>query len=156
MHILKMKPEQKPERVDIPDTLEAMQKVVGGYIQAVYPFEEPVALICNEEGKLNGLPLNRALWDEDGNLYDIISGTFFLCAAPPDAENFQSLSEEQLVYYEERFHCPEMFLNVNGKLICLPRESIRRISPQDRSTSSGVPGRSNKIKALPRIRSVEA
>lgn len=78
MRILKMKPEQKPERVDIPDTLEAMQKVVGGYIQAVYPFEEPVALICNEEGKLNGLPLNRALWDEDGNLYDIISGTFFL------------------------------------------------------------------------------
>lgn len=74
MHILKMKPEQKPERVDIPDTLEAMQKVVGGYIQAVYPFEEPIALICNEEGKLNGLPLNRALWDEDGNLYDIISG----------------------------------------------------------------------------------
>ena len=82
--------------------------------------EEPVALICNEEGKLNGLPLNRALWDEDGNLYDIISGTFFLCAAPPDAENFQSLSEEQLLYYEERFRCPEMFLNVNGKLVCLP------------------------------------
>lgn len=77
-------------------------------------------MICNEEGKLNGLPLNRALWDEDGTLYDIISGTFFLCAAPPDAENFQSLSEEQLLYYEERFHCPEMFLNVNGKLVCLP------------------------------------
>ena len=77
-------------------------------------------MICNEEGKLNCLPLNRALWDEDGNLYDIISGTFFLCAAPPDAENFQSLSEEQLAYYEDRFHCPEMFLNVNGKLICLP------------------------------------
>ena len=67
MRILKIKPEHKPERADIPDTLEAMQKVVDGYIQAVYPFEEPVALICNEEGKLNGLPLNRALWDEDGN-----------------------------------------------------------------------------------------
>ena len=114
MRILKIEPERKPERADIPDTLEAMQEVVDGYIQAVYPFEEPVALICNEEGKLNGLPLNRALWDEDGNLYDIISGTFFLCAAPPNAENFQSLSEEQLLYYEERFHCPEMFLNVNG------------------------------------------
>lgn len=120
MRILKIEPEHHPERADIPDTLEAMQKVVGGYIQAVYPFEEPVALICNEEGKLNGLPLNRALWDEDGNLYDIISGTFFLYAAPPDAENFQSLSEEQLLYYEERFRCPEMFLKVNGKLVCLP------------------------------------
>ena len=104
MRILKIEPEHKPERADIPDTLEAMQEVVDGYIQAVYPFEEPVALICNEEGKL----------------YDIISGTFFLCAAPPDAENFQSLSEEQLLYYEERFRCPEMFLKVNGKLVCLP------------------------------------
>lgn len=56
MRILKIEPERKPERADIPDTLEAMQEVVGGYIQAVYPFEEPVALICNEEGKLNGLP----------------------------------------------------------------------------------------------------
>ena len=56
MRILKIKPEHKPERADIPDTLEAMQEIVGGYIQAVYPFEEPVALICNEEGKLNGLP----------------------------------------------------------------------------------------------------
>ena len=124
MRILKIEPEHKPERADIPDTLEAMQEVVDGYIQAVYPFEEPVALICNEEGKLNGLPLNRALWDEDGTLYDIISGTFFLCAAPPDAENFQSLSEDQLLYYEERFRCPEMFLNVNGKLVCLPVSPI--------------------------------
>ena len=124
MRILKIEPEHKPERADIPDTLEAMQKVVDGYIQAVYPFEEPVALICNEEGKLNGLPLNRALWDEDGNLYDIISGPFFLCAAPPDTENFQSLSEEQLLYYEERFRCPEMFLKVNGKLVCLPVSPI--------------------------------
>ena len=124
MRILKIEPEHKPERADIPDTLEAMQKVVGGYVQAVYPFEEPVALICNEEGKLNGLPLNRALWDEDGTLYNIISGTFFLCAAPPDAENFQSLSEEQLLYYEERFRCPEMFLKVNGKLVCLPVSPI--------------------------------
>ena len=124
MRILKIEPEHHPERADIPDTLEAMQEVVGGYVQAVYPFEEPVALICNEEGKLNGLPLNRALWDEDGTLYDIISGTFFLCAAPPDAESFQSLSEEQLLYYEERFRYPEMFLKVNGKLVCLPISPI--------------------------------
>ena len=87
MRILKIEPEHKPERADIPDTLEAMQEVVDGYMQAVYPFEEPVALICNEEGKLNGLPLNRALW-------------------------------------EERFRCPEMFLNVNGKLVCLPVSPI--------------------------------
>ena len=30
MRILKIEPERKPERADIPDTLEAMQKVADG------------------------------------------------------------------------------------------------------------------------------
>lgn len=38
-----------------------MQEIVGGTIQVLYPFAEPVALVCNDEGKLLGLPLNRAL-----------------------------------------------------------------------------------------------
>lgn len=45
----------------IKGTLEGMQSVVGGYIEAVYPFAEEVAIVCNEEGKLTGLPLNRAI-----------------------------------------------------------------------------------------------
>lgn len=146
MCILKIEPERKPERADIPDTLEAMQEVVDGYIQAVYPFEEPVALICNEEGKLNGLPLNRALWDEDGNLYDIISGTFFLCAAPPDTESFQSLSEEQLLYYEERFRYPEMFLKVNGKLI---GRSTKDESPSNERSSLPWSGNGGRERSRP-------
>lgn len=146
MRILKIKPEHKPERADIPDTLEAMQEVVDGYIQAVYPFEEPVALICNEERKLNGLPLNRALWDEDGNLYDIISGTFFLCAAPPDTESFQSLSEERLLYYEERFRYPEMFLKVNGKLI---GRSTKDESPSNERSSLPWSGNGGRERSRP-------
>lgn len=146
MCILKIEPERKPERADIPDTLEAMQEVVDGYIQAVYPFEEPVALICNEEGKLNGLPLNRALWDEDGNLYDIISGTFFLCAAPPDTESFQSLSEERLLYYEERFRYPEMFLKVNGKLI---GRSTKDESPSNERSSLPWSGNGGRERSRP-------
>ena len=120
MRILKIKPEQKPERIDIPDTLEAMQKVVGGYIQAVYPFEEPIALICNEEGKLLNLPLNRALRDDKGNVYDIISGTFFVCAAPPDSNHFAGLTDQQVKTYMEWFAMPEMFLNVGSELFVLP------------------------------------
>ena len=77
---------------DIDAGLESMQKIVDGSIQAIYPFDEPVALICNEEGKLLNLPLNRALRDDKGNIYDIISGTFFLCAAPPDSDRFAGLT----------------------------------------------------------------
>ena len=87
-----------------------MQQAVGGPIQVIYPFRESVALICHEEGKLIGLPLNRALRDEEGEIYDIIAGPFFLCGAPPDSENFTSLTPEQMAHYEERFHRIELYV----------------------------------------------
>ena len=66
MKVLLIEPGRVPRPTDVGDNLESMQKAVGGLIQAVYPFEEPVALICNEDGKLLGLPLNRSLQDEAG------------------------------------------------------------------------------------------
>ena len=68
--------------------LKEMQALVGGYIQAVYPFEDPVAVVCNEEGKNLGLPFNRPLLDEHGLPYDIICGTFFVAGL--GAEDFAS------------------------------------------------------------------
>ena len=110
MKILVIKPMQTPKVKEIESSLESMQKEVGGYIQAIYPFEDSVALICNEEGKLLGLPLNRALRDESGEIYDIVCGTFFLCSAPPDEENFSSLSNEQIKYFTKLYQHPELFL----------------------------------------------
>ena len=120
MQVVVVEPKKKPIVQDIGSDLESMQKIVGGLIEAVYPFDEPVALICNEEGKLLNLPLNRALRDDDGEVYDIISGTFFLCAAPPDSEHFESLTDQQVKTYMERFAMPEMFLDVGGDLFVLP------------------------------------
>lgn len=57
--------------------LEEMQALVGGYIQAIYPFPDKAAVVCNEEGKNLGLPFNRPLLDENDLPYDIICGTFF-------------------------------------------------------------------------------
>ena len=120
MIVLKVEPEKAPERIEISGDLESMQQIVGGSIQAIYPFDEPIALICNEEGKLDGLPLNRALRDEDGKIYDVITGTFFLCGAPPEEESFTSLTENQLQNLEARFHTPELFLRLNGRLVSIP------------------------------------
>lgn len=120
MQVIVVEPKKKPMVQDIGSDLESMQKIVGGSIEAVYPFDEPVALICNEEGKLLDLPLNRALRDDEGNVYDIISDTFFLCAAPPDSDCFTSLTDQQVKTYLERFAMPEMFLNVDGALFVLP------------------------------------
>ena len=110
MNVLMIEPGAHPRQVELGEGLVAMQQAVGGPIQAIYPFPEPVALICHEEGKLIGLPLNCALRDEDGEIYDIIAGPFFLCGAPPDSENFTSLPPEQVAHYEEHFHHIELYL----------------------------------------------
>ena len=120
MQVVIVEPQKKPVVQDIGSDLESMQQIVGGLIEAVYPFDEPVALICNEEGKLLNLPLNRALRDDRGEVYDVIAGTFFVCAAPPDSDCFTDLTDQQVKTYLERFAMPEMFLNVDGALFVLP------------------------------------
>ena len=109
MNILLIEPGKPPRPTEIPQTLSAMQHLVGGYIQVLYPFDDPVALVCNEEGKLKGLPLNRALRDEAGTIYDIISGPFFLCGAPLDSEDFADLTDEQLKRYYDQFRLVELY-----------------------------------------------
>ena len=110
MTILVIKPMEAPKVKEIDSSLESMQKEVGGYIQAIYPFEDSVALICNEGGKLFGFPLNRALRDENGEIYDIVCGTFFLCSAQSDEENFSSLTDEQIERFSKLYQQPEFFL----------------------------------------------
>ena len=120
MQVVIVEPEKKPVVQNIDNTLTSVQQLVGGTIQAVYPFEEPVALICNDEGKLLNLPLNRTLRDSNGAIYDIVAGTFFLCAAPVDSDRFECLIDEQVQIYLERFATPEQFIMVNGAIVVLP------------------------------------
>ena len=62
--VLLVEPNKYPKMVEIDDTLEAMQGVVGGDIEEYMPFEDEVAIVCHEEGKLIGLPPNRAIYAE--------------------------------------------------------------------------------------------
>lgn len=103
MRILLVEPGKRPILKEIDGSLKSMQEIVGGTIQALYPFEEPVALICNDEGKLLGLPLNRALRDKEGRIYDIVAGTFFLCGAPEGSDRFESLQKEQVLRYLQAY-----------------------------------------------------
>ena len=104
MRILLVKPDQEAFETEIKDDLTSLQETVGGYIQALYPFDDPVALICNEENKLLGLPLNRALYDDEGRVYDIIAGDFFLTGLGED--DFSDLSDELMKKYKVHFKYP--------------------------------------------------
>ena len=94
MKILVVEPQKSPYSKDISGTLEELQAIVGGYIQAIYPFDDPIALVCNEEGKLIGLPQNRLICGRSGRVYDIICGTFFLVGL--GAEDFISLTDNEI------------------------------------------------------------
>ena len=108
MNVLLVEPNLDPRTIEIDGSLASMQSLVGGLIEAVYPFEAPVALICNDEGKLAGLPQNRPLkHPETGEVYDIIYGTFFVCSAPADSEHFESLPDDLIEKYSKVFALPK-------------------------------------------------
>ena len=100
MKVLVVEPMKKCYTKEI-NGLEEMQALVGGYIQAIYPFPDKAAVVCNEEGKNLGLPFNRPLFDENDLPYDIICGTFFVAGL--GVEDFVSLTEEQIRRYKEHY-----------------------------------------------------
>ena len=113
MEVLIVEPNKAPRMANIGEDLKSLQEIVGGYIEVIYPYEDLVALICNEEGKIMGLPLNRKLED-----YDIIAGTFIICGLSED--NFGSLSSDLAAKYQEKFAHPEVFMMADGKIIAIP------------------------------------
>lgn len=63
--VVLLEPGKLARIADIDASLKGMQKIVGGSIEAYYPFEEQVCIVCNDEGKINGMDLNRAIREED-------------------------------------------------------------------------------------------
>lgn len=118
MNVLMVEPGKAPYEAQIGDDLQSMQAVVGGYIQAVYPFEQPVALVCRESGKLDGLTLNRALRDADGDIYDIVAGNFFIVGL--GESDFTDLPHELAEQFAEQFRQPEIFMHVDDKIVAAP------------------------------------
>ena len=118
MNVLMVEPGKAPYEMQIGSDLQSMQALVGGYIQAVYPYEEPVALIANESGKLDGLTLNRALRDADGDIYDIVAGSFFIVGLGQN--DFTDLPHELAEQFAAQFRQPEIFMPVDDKIVAAP------------------------------------
>ena len=113
MDVLIIEPGKEPRLTAVENNLKTLQGIVGGYIEVVYPFEESVGLICNEEGKLIGLPLNRCLED-----YDIIAGTFMVVGLSDG--DFCSLTPEQAERYRQKYAVPELFMRMGRSIVAVP------------------------------------
>ena len=114
LRVLHVPAGRRAEVIEMEDSLKAMQELVGGMIEEYTPFEDDVAIVCNDEGKMLGLPLNRGIRDEEGNLQDIIAGDFFVCYAPIESEDFLSLPPDLEKKYKELFDYPEQFFRTEN------------------------------------------
>lgn len=134
--VLVLEPMKKPYVKEIEHTLGNLQKEVGGSIEAVYPFEDKVAIICNDEHKFNGMPMNRCLRDQDGEIYDILGGNLLVVGLTE--YDFGSLTPEQVEKFSDYFQTPEMFMNINGSLLVLPVEDteVEKVHEQENVTDA--------------------
>lgn len=118
--VLVVEPMKEPYVKELDSGLHALQAEVGGDIAASYPFDDPVGVVLNDEGKLIGLDLNRSLRDEHGEIYDIVAGTFLVVGL--GAESFASLPPDMIQKYTEQFKRPELFASINGQIVSVPVE----------------------------------
>ena len=109
IRVVYVEPGKEARAIETRDDLNEMQALVGGHIEEYMPFDDEVALICNEEGKITGLPLNRGIENENGQLIEIIAGPFFIAYAPLESEEFLSLPSDLEEKYKEKFRRPERF-----------------------------------------------
>ena len=115
IHVVYVEPGEMAVETDIGTELSDLQRAVGGgLIETFYCFDEPVVLVCDDAGKLNGSLPNRAIYDKNGKVEDIIFGPFFICDC--STEDFGSLTTEQAKQYKERFLKPEDFYMMDGEV----------------------------------------
>ena len=128
--VVLLEPYKEARITEIGASLEAKQAVVGGDLEAIYPFSEDVAVVCNSESKNLGMPLNRAMRMEGSKeIFDIVAGPCFICDC--SGECFASLSPEQAQRYAKMFRQPEHFYNINGKIHAVPYHPEPEKRPQE-------------------------
>lgn len=127
IRVLVVEPMKQPYEKTIPDTLDAMYQVISGDCIQVVPLYgmnmKDAVIVCNDDGKLRGLTLNRLLFDRDGNAYDVIAGTFFITGV--DGENFCSLTDSQVQELFEHYKVPELIMPMDDHFFRIPIDPIK-------------------------------
>lgn len=116
--VLVIRPGEKPVIEDIEHTLKGMQNIVGGPIQDFSTYKDDVAFICCATGKQQNFTANRARINDEGKVFDIIAGTFFVCGI--SETGFESIPDDLIKKYMDKYEYPDHFRwTPDGKLFCL-------------------------------------
>ena len=123
MRVVVVEPGREAYAADIGKSVSSWYEVLGcEYVESCYPFSDSAAIVCDDEGKINGSLPNRAILSGRGEIQDIMFGKFFICAC--GAEDFGSLSEEQVKRYTDMFRYPErIYLDSRDRIV------VERMTP---------------------------
>ena len=115
--VLALLPMELPKEIELDNTLEAMQKFVDGNIECLtfYDFGSEVVLVCNDEGKLLGLTLNRPLWDGA----DVLAGPGFLAGC----DNERNLTSLQTTEKGASYTFHYQYIKVNPFHFCISKSA---------------------------------
>lgn len=117
IRVLYVQPGKYPEERTIPNTLRALQELVGGDIECCRPWRDSVCVICNDSGKIDGLPPNRLYGHTD-----FLAGSFVVCGN--GGEDFISLTDRQVFLYERLYHIECNLLCVVTKRLAKKAERV--------------------------------
>ena len=127
IRVLMVEPGKKAYPKQIGTSLEELYKALDcDCIQTFYPYEDLVVIVCDDEGKINGGKPNRAIYDTDGKMMDIICGKFFICDC--STPEFKSLPDDMMAKYKKQFLLPERFARVNGEFVAVKYDPEREVS----------------------------
>lgn len=130
MNVLVVEPGLAPYEKEI-NGLTEMQATVGGLITAIYPFEDPVGVVCNDESILLGMEFNRSMPGGYGGVF----GPFFVCGLGED--DFCTLPPESVEKYRKYFYNAEILIGIQGNdpitLKVHPKQPASPTQSQDRN-----------------------
>lgn len=120
IQVLIAKPHLRPYGATICPSLRSMQDIVGGCIQVVHDglLKDDAVIVCNEEGKLIGLPANRALRDSRSKVQDVICGTFMVVGTA--RRGFYKPDPAAVCRLDDRFLYCEQMIYFDDKIVAVP------------------------------------
>ena len=120
MKVLIVEPGKNPRTAHISPELSSLQATVGGYIQTIYPWDDPVAVVCDEEALLKDSEFNRLITPEVA-----IFGTFFICGLGD--EDFTDLPDAMIAKYAQLLHDPEVLIRTAKGCIAVRVTAIANV-----------------------------
>lgn len=124
MKILLFEPYRRPRMTEIPNTLRSMQETVGGDVQDIYPWDDPVALVCDDEGLINDSEFNRYIHPDI-----FIFGNFFLCGV--GEEGFTDLPKDLAEKYEGMLRDPQILIKTQEGITAMRVDVVIEVHDDD-------------------------